>query len=294
MAIRQRDGESATSTQGNDRSRSIAFIANVPPKDIPPLGGVDGLPTIGADTHPDDATLLARSLSVQPLGPAQSRVTVTYATQRFGGGTLARSTVDISGNRFTYSASFELVNVEIPYAVLEEVEINSGDTSSTVTLWRSDTIEVQESRLVVAVTYERVGMSLATMRTFNAQNNKIHSFAGSDWLFTVGSIRPIDNTSNVSGIFEVNVTWTEDLGTSVELVSEANIKYPGGANGLAYLGDAPGGTLIRSPYTSLGIVTSDAPADGSANNVPVVFQYPTATPDPNGYQSLGLPPGAIS
>ena len=294
MAIRLRDGEAATSTQGNDRSRSISFIANVQPKDIPPAGGVDGLPTIGTDTHPDDSTLLARSLSVQSFGPSQSRVTVTYATQRFGAGVLARSTVDISGNKFTYSAGFELVTVKIPYAVLEPVEINSGDTSSTIEVWRADTIQITESRLVVQVNWEIVGLSLADMRTFNAQNNKVHEFAGSKWLFTLSSIRPLDNTSNPLGLFEVNASWTEDLGTELELESEDRIKYPG-VDGMAYRpGSEPPAGFLRLPYHALGVLSVAAPTAPASNGLPEVFQYREFSEDLSGYLSLGLPPGAIS
>lgn len=296
MAIRLRDGEGLNTSQSGDRARTIATVADVPPNEMPPEGGVGGAPTIGVDTHPDDAGLLCRALDVRPFGPNKSRVTATYATQRFGGGALARSTVDISGNKFTYSTNFELVTVKIPYAVLEPVEVNSGDTSSTIEVWRADTIQITESRLIVQVNWEIVGLSLATMRTFNAQNNKVHDFAGSSWLFTLSSIRPLDNTSNSSGIFEVNASWTEDLGTRrpASMTSDDRIKFPGGAGGLPYRGDPPANGFLRSPYTALGIVSGPTPTAPAANGLPEVFQYGEYSPDPDGYLSLGLPPGAIS
>jgi hypothetical protein len=113
-------------------------------------------------------------------------------------------------------------------------------------------------------------------------------------LFTLSSIRPIDNTSNSSGIFEVSASWTEDLGTELELDSEDRIKYPG-VNGLAYTtGSEPPAGFLRTPYHALGIISEPTPTAPAQNGLPKVFQYREYSEDLTGYLSLGLPPGAIS
>ena len=296
MASKRLRIASVSSTLANDRSRTEIWDNDAfSPADLPSRLGVDGLPELGVSTFFEDPALLARAFTASERGGSGSIITVTYATTRFAAAVLSRSTVDLAGSKFTFDYDFELETVTIPYAVLVPVAVNSGDLSGTGRVWLGQELSVVESRATIHARFEIQNANFQTARIYNAQNNKIHSHNGSKWRFNVSSIRSLDNTSNPDGIFEVNASWTEDIGTpNPGYIETDDIKYP--LAGLIFP-DGPNIDLLRLPYHRIGI-RQGSPIDPPAgtdirNEVPKLFDIPLYKEVPDGWTTLNLPPGLI-
>lgn len=296
MTAIRRNIESVSGDQGGKRSRSIAYRSSIPPRNLSHPLGVDDLPLIGSTTHPEDPVLVARDYSATTEGTG-SLVTVTFSTPSYGGGTAIYDIPRTDGSNFYYGAGIEIVDVKIPSAFREIIEISNGDTSFSIKPWvTADSSSISESRLTLNASWGFYQPDIGDFRTLNAQNNKIHEWGGSRYLFRVEAIRAKDND-----FYEFSVSWTEDNGTADPNLSPiTDFAFPG--SGMPYEAghdptdlwpNPPAGQLIRSPFHRLGVKPSDNPN----TDPPKLLQIPMYSENLLGWQSLGsvgLPPGLIS
>jgi hypothetical protein len=220
---------------------------------------IPDLPRQG-DTHPEIPKLVARTFRVVPFASGlESRVFIDYTTSNFPGVGLLTAVPDVTGNQFVWSATFEEVEVLVPFAYLTKQKYAGEFGDELLPIWKAIWEPVTETRLVIRARW-RIGTTAGDGSTIDRsdlekigdEQNRLHSIGGRLYQFKVGSVTPKDNANT-----DINGSWTYDEGTP-DIPGDSTDDYLL-AQDLPYVDGKPSG-LIRPPYTYLRTIPAVDPS----------------------------------
>lgn len=202
--------EGLASTLGGEKSTQRLFLVNLPREAVDAListgSNIPGVPAKG-ENHPTTPGVYVQRHVTRDVGNGlKTEVLAEYGSSN--NGVLQYAEQDITGSNFLRSVTFTTEPVAIPYAVVATATYSANGTQETLPAWKVETATVVESRVVFEARWRIPAPTLATISAFDAQNNRIHQIQGIKYLFTVGSITPLDNNFS-----EVSAQWVSDTGT---------------------------------------------------------------------------------
>lgn len=254
--IERQLNEGLSSAISGEKSTSRLFLVDLPKSQVDALiaGGtpVPGVPSKG-ENHPTTPGVYVQSHITTDVGNGlQTEVLAVYGSSNLRASQYSQP--DLTGTGFVRGVSYTVEVVDIPYATATTVTYSAGGVQESKSAWKVEIARVAESRVIIEVRWQINSPSLATLNAFDQQNNKIHEINGNKYLFTVGSIVPIDNTYS-----EVSAQWLSDKGTPSGPTSTAPTNYLT-VDDLPLL---PGQTLpaglSRPPFARLGTAPAADP-----------------------------------